>query len=290
MNRRTTSRVTSVSARDVASQAEDPNGPRAKTAELKLKPPSAIRAALAMLHGAQRRSRRLPPRRPRRITRRTLSLIRASSRSPRRTAAVDVATVTPDGEVTLTEAIAPRRRIPSRAAAVETRRRIVHRCLRVAAAAAEAAADRRRAPEPTPPPGSGDDLGEVFGRVIALSMTLNHPAFQRALEGFAAQRPGLSGLSRRANRRRSPRRAGGLRMSEADAIAVAIQVCQAVAFVNRRGLRVNDICPESVVVRRRRPHPADRPRLHQQRQRAAGRAALQRRLHRARDLQGAQGR
>jgi len=32
-----------------------------------------------------------------------------------------------------------------------------------------------------------------------------------------------------------------------DAIAIAIQVCQAVSFINRRGLRVNDICPESVV-------------------------------------------
>ena len=36
-------------------------------------------------------------------------------------------------------------------------------------------------------------------------------------------------------------------MSEAEAIAVAIQLCQAVSFVHRRGLRVNDICPESVV-------------------------------------------
>ena len=34
-------------------------------------------------------------------------------------------------------------------------------------------------------------------------------------------------------------------MNEADAIAVAIQLCQAVSFVHRRGLRVNDICPES---------------------------------------------
>src|SRR5208282_6767388 len=31
----------------------------------------------------------------------------------------------------------------------------------------------------------GEDLGEVFGRVLALSQTINHPAFQRATEGFA---------------------------------------------------------------------------------------------------------
>ena len=90
-----------------------------------------------------------------------------------------------------------------------------------------------------------DDLGEVFGRVMALSMTLNHPAFQRALEGFAEN--GRVYLTYR-DEQLTPlaRRPGGLRMSESDAIAVAIQVCQAVAFVNRRGLRVNDICPESV--------------------------------------------
>jgi serine/threonine protein phosphatase PrpC len=90
-----------------------------------------------------------------------------------------------------------------------------------------------------------DDLGEVFGRVMALSMTLNHPAFQRAVAGFAEN--GRVYLAYR-DEQFTPlsRRSGGLRMSEADAIAVAIQVCQAVAFVNRRGLRVNDICPDSV--------------------------------------------
>jgi len=95
------------------------------------------------------------------------------------------------------------------------------------------------------PAAAQDDLGEVFGRVMALSMTQNHPAFQRALDGFAEN--GRVYLVYR-DEQLTPlsRRKGGLRMSEADAIAVAIQVCQAVAFVNRRGLRVNDICPDSV--------------------------------------------
>src|SRR5260221_14637476 len=35
-------------------------------------------------------------------------------------------------------------------------------------------------------------------------------------------------------------------MSEGEAVAVAIQVCQAVSFLNRRGLRLNDICPQSI--------------------------------------------
>jgi len=81
---------------------------------------------------------------------------------------------------------------------------------------------------------------------MALSMMLNHPAFQRAVEGFADQ--GRVYLVYR-DEQPTPlsQRPGGLRMSEADAIAVAIQVCQAVSFVNRRGLRVNDLCPASVV-------------------------------------------
>jgi serine/threonine protein phosphatase PrpC len=112
-------------------------------------------------------------------------------------------------------------------------------------------ADQAAAAAPAQPASSQvssqDDLGEVFGRVMALSMTLNHPAFQRAVEGFAEN--GRVYLTYRdENLRPLSRRAGGLRMSEADAIAVAIQVCQAVAFVNRRGLRVNDICPDSVAI------------------------------------------
>src|ERR1700722_18816678 len=34
-------------------------------------------------------------------------------------------------------------------------------------------------------PAFGEDLGEVFGRVLALSQMISHPAFQRATEGFA---------------------------------------------------------------------------------------------------------
>ncbi|HEX4209058.1 MAG TPA: protein phosphatase 2C domain-containing protein, partial [Candidatus Binataceae bacterium] len=91
----------------------------------------------------------------------------------------------------------------------------------------------------------GDNLGEVFGRVMALSLTLNHPAFERALSGYAhdgrvyliyRDEP-ISLLSERS---------AGLRMDEPEALTVAIQLCQAVAFAHRRGLRVNDICPASI--------------------------------------------
>lgn len=100
-----------------------------------------------------------------------------------------------------------------------------------------------QAEQPLAPP--ADDLGEVFGRVLALSLTLNHPAFQRALDGFSEggrvylvyPDDELVALARRPS---------GLRMGEAEALNVGIQVCQAVAFVHRRGLRLNDLCPESI--------------------------------------------
>jgi serine/threonine protein phosphatase PrpC len=92
-----------------------------------------------------------------------------------------------------------------------------------------------------------EDLGDVFGRVLALSMTLTHPAFERASTGFAEDGrvylvypdSQLTSLSRRP---------GGIRMSEAEAASIAVQVCQAIGFIHRRGLRLNDICPESVAM------------------------------------------
>jgi len=93
--------------------------------------------------------------------------------------------------------------------------------------------------------GAVDDLGEVFGRVLALSMTLKHAAFQRALAGFADR--GRVYLVYPDDRFEPlSRRPGGIRMSEAEAINLAIQLCQAVGFLHRRALRLNDICPESI--------------------------------------------
>lgn len=93
--------------------------------------------------------------------------------------------------------------------------------------------------------GFGDDLGEVFGRVLALSQTISHPAFQRASEGFAEN--GRVYLVYADDVAASLRPAAG-KMSEPEAIACAVQICQAIAFVHRRALRLNDICPESVAV------------------------------------------
>ncbi len=96
---------------------------------------------------------------------------------------------------------------------------------------------------------SGDDLGEVFGRVLGLSLTIKHPAFQCALSGFA-QNGRVYLVYRDESLPPLAQRAGGIRMSEPEAIGLAIQLCQAVSALHRRGLRVNDICPQSVVVAR----------------------------------------
>jgi protein phosphatase len=92
-----------------------------------------------------------------------------------------------------------------------------------------------------------DDLGEVFGRVLALSMTLAHPAFEKAISGFANDGRVYLVYS---DSEATPlsRRPGGLKMSEPEAISIALQVCQAVGFIHRRGLRLNDICPDSVAI------------------------------------------
>src|SRR5258708_3722965 len=96
-------------------------------------------------------------------------------------------------------------------------------------------------------PAFGEDLGEVFGRVLALSQIISHPAFQRATEGFAENRRVYLVY---ADEELKPLRRGSQKMSEPEAITAAVQICQAISFVHRRALRLNDICPESVALAR----------------------------------------
>ncbi len=116
-----------------------------------------------------------------------------------------------------------------------------------APAAGESAPRRGAAPEDLPGelPEDLEDLGDLFGRVLALSLTVNHPAFQRAVDGFAADRRVYLVYPDERFVALAQRR-GGLKMSEGEALGVAIQVCQGVSFLNRRGLRLNDICPQSI--------------------------------------------
>ncbi|HLJ21748.1 MAG TPA: Stp1/IreP family PP2C-type Ser/Thr phosphatase [Stellaceae bacterium] len=113
------------------------------------------------------------------------------------------------------------------------------------ALASEGAGPESTAREDSAAADNSEDLGDLFGRVLALSLTLNHPAFQRATEGFADGGRVYLSYPDEQFVTLSQRR-GGLKMSEGEALALAIQVCQGVSFLNRRGLRLNDICPQSV--------------------------------------------
>lgn len=188
-----------------ATTGEDPSGPHAKTADLKLTQAPAPRQAA------------VPPE-------------SALVTTPEIEIGGDTSE-TAEAALVLTEAVAEGETPADEALAAE-----------VASAVNGGGAEQEHKAEP-----ASDDLGEVFGRVMGLSLTLNHPAFQRAIEGF-----GDNGRVYLVypDRVLSPlaRRPGGLRMSETETLSVGIQACQAVGFVHRRGLRVNDICPESVAV------------------------------------------
>jgi serine/threonine protein phosphatase PrpC len=99
--------------------------------------------------------------------------------------------------------------------------------------------------EPIAPSAPQDDLGELFGRVMALSLTIDHPGFYLARQGFADRGRVYLACP---DKKLTPLSQLALPMSEADAINAAIQLCQIIAYLNKRGLRANDICPESVAI------------------------------------------
>ncbi|MGA2411302.1 MAG: protein phosphatase 2C domain-containing protein, partial [Candidatus Binataceae bacterium] len=235
---------------------EDPAGPRAKTADLKLKPPPANLPASA--EGVLIESQQEP--RHEAATPASDAAIHSAINNG--TALGTIADATVDDPAGAGQQAGP----PSEPAAETTADASAGQVETVAAEAGPSSAISTSDPPPetaigvngaeaaNPAPQdeaepeeepSGEDLGEVFGRVMALSLTLTHPAFERALSGFAQngrvylayQDSPVTPLARRA---------GGLRMDEPEALSIAIQLCQAAAFAHRRGLRVNDICPASV--------------------------------------------
>jgi PPM family protein phosphatase len=209
--------------------AEDPTGPRAKTAELKHLPPSPPADAVAAGSNgttAANAQSAAPPSVP-------AGTLAANGGANAEVAETSAAAAAPSGAtepLTLAEASVCREPAPA---------------AEPAPSPPEAAADERAAAEDAQPPESQDDLGELFGRVLALSLTLNHPAFQRATGGFADNGRVYLCYPDEQFVPLSQRR-GGLKMSEGEALNVAIQVCQAVSFLNRRALRLNDICPQSI--------------------------------------------
>ena len=199
--------------------AEDPNGPSAKTAELK--PPGAQTngTASASAPAAHASSSQATASANADASEGIQSAVEADA-SPSTTALAEAAeNASPDEESEAAEA----------AVLAETRE--------------DSPNDDGAHEDETPQ--VGEDLGEVFGRVLALSQTISHPAFQRATEGFAEN--GRVYLVY-ADEELKPLRAGSRKMSEPEAIAAAVQICQAISFVHRRALRLNDICPESIAV------------------------------------------
>src|SRR5262249_53522663 len=69
---------------------------------------------------------------------------------------------------------------------------------------------------------ANDDLGDVFGRVLALSLTLDHPGFEKAITGFAdCGRVYLVYPDQEV--RALSLRPGGSRMDESAALHIALQ-------------------------------------------------------------------
>jgi PPM family protein phosphatase len=232
-----------------ASPPEDPSGPHAKTAELKrplAPPPADASAAAAVTDGSAQgagdvatlsgsNGTSVAPQPPATAPGAQESVAAAVNEGANNEVAQAPATARVSGAtepLTLDETIAqgPAASAPALSP--------------VPPAAPEVAASESAAAESAARENS-EDLGDLYGRVLALSLTVNHPAFQRAIEGFAYNGrvylvypdETLSPLSQRR---------GGLKMSEGEAVGIAIQVCQAVSFLNRRGLRLNDICPQSI--------------------------------------------
>src|SRR5579862_2572907 len=206
-------------AKPAPAPAEDPNGPSAKTAELR--PPGAQTngTASASAPAAHASSSQATASANADASEGIQSAVEADA-SPSTTALAEAAeNASPDEESEAAEA----------AVLAETRE--------------DSPNDDGAHEDETPQ--VGEDLGEVFGRVLALSQTISHPAFQRATEGFAEN--GRVYLVY-ADEELKPLRAGSRKMSEPEAIAAAVQICQAISFVHRRALRLNDICPESIAV------------------------------------------
>jgi serine/threonine protein phosphatase PrpC len=231
--------VTTKPPADVSRAAEDPNGPRAKTADLKLKPVSKASEQTSSTNGSPDGVSGKP----------VESAERAGSASPAAAGETEHGDQVREGEVQSSVQQEATSLQQNSAYAAEASAVVLTDAAAHTETPAESGEHGNNAGETVPQPHASvderDDLGDLFGRVLALSLTLNHPAFQRAVEGFSHEGrvylaypdEQLTSLSRRR---------GGLKMSEPEALNVAIQLCQAVSFVNRRGLRVNDICPDSV--------------------------------------------
>ena len=172
-------------ADNAAPTTEDPAGPHAKTAELK---PPVPPSPPADVSARPRRLRRPRPRRHRR--RHSGASVDAQAPRPGDRAASgaqeSVASVNEGANNEVAQAPAAAR--PS--GATEPLSLDDAMAQSEAAPGAEPpgrpeAAQRAWRTRAAKSPEDLEDLGDLFGRVLALSLTINHPAFQRATDGFA---------------------------------------------------------------------------------------------------------
>jgi len=203
-----------------APRPEDPNGPSAKTAEL--------RPAVAQTNGTAS-----PPQ------------LRASSSQAGESASANASEEGVQSAVDFNADPGPATAVMAEATANSSADQATEGSIAAIATEAQPNPETDDGAHDDAPASGGEDLGEVFGRVLALSQTINHPAFQRATDGFAEN--GRVYLVYADEELKGLRRGPG-KMTEPEAIAAAIQACQAISFVHRRALRLNDICPESISV------------------------------------------
>ena len=170
-------------AGDGCSTHEDPAGPHAKTADLKHPAqtppaPSAGDSAAdfagsngASVAAAPERGAALAPAAGKRA-----GAVNASANNEGAPAPAAARAVGATEPLSLDEAAAYR----DPASAPQAERSTAPQVL-----ASEGAGPENTARENSANTENSEDLGDLFGRVLALSLTLNHPAFQRATEGFA---------------------------------------------------------------------------------------------------------
>ena len=221
---------------EVRASQEDPTGPNAKTAELKRPPalPPADAAALAAVSNGARATPQTTAAAP--VAEPRADAVSAAANNEAAQTSVTAARAAGATEpLTLDESMAHGGPAP---VPPEPQSSSALKPLVVEDGAPAGLSEDSEVPD-------DEDLGDLFGRVRALSLTINHPAFLRAIDGFAED--GRVYLVYPDERFFAlAQRSSGLKMSEGEALGVAIQVCQGVSFLNRRGLRLNDICPQSI--------------------------------------------
>jgi PPM family protein phosphatase len=229
---------------DQSTEEHDPNGPRARTAELK-PPPSALSArdpvttegAAAVENASPAGPNGVEPKPAPTVAGPSVKSGEADKGAQAANGDHDAAAETDGNDASRATALDQAAAVNASGSASEDLVSAEPASPSAAAAAPATSTPAEEAPH--------DDLGDLFGRVLALSLTINHPAFQRTTGGFADNGrvylvyPDEKFVT-------LAQRRGGLKMSESEAIGIAIQVCQAVSFLNRRALRLNDICPQSI--------------------------------------------